>query len=109
MAASVTGLELDYEGSITVDSRLLEMAGMVPGEQVHVLNVNNGARFITYLIAAPPGSGQVILNGPAARLGAVGDKVIILSYAILDESQLPLTPTVVILDERNRPVHGSQP
>jgi len=78
--ATLTGTELDYEGSITIDENLLEKADILPGEQVHVLNINNGERFVTYTIAAPRGSGTVLLNGPAARRGTVGDKVIILSY-----------------------------
>ena len=78
--ATLTGTDLDYEGSITIDENLLEKADILPGEQVHVLNINNGQRFVTYAIAAPQGSGTVLLNGPAARLGTVGDKVIIISY-----------------------------
>ena len=78
--ATLTGTDLDYEGSITVDQNLLEKADILQGEQVHVLNINNGQRFVTYAISAPRGSGTVLLNGPAARLGTVGDKVIIISY-----------------------------
>ena len=78
--ATLTGTKLDYEGSITFDENLLEKADILLGEQVHVLNINNGERFITYTIAAPRGSGTVFLNGPAARRGEVGDKIIILSY-----------------------------
>ena len=75
--AALTGTDLNYEGSITIDENLLEKADILPGEQVHVLNINNGQRFVTYAISAPRGSGTVLLNGPAARLGTVGDKVII--------------------------------
>ena len=67
--ATLTGTELNYEGSIAIDAKLLKAADMLPGEQVHVLNVNNGSRLITYIIEAPAGSGTVLLNGPAARLG----------------------------------------
>jgi len=102
--ATITGLELDYEGSITVDRVLLDRADILPGEQVHVLNINNGVRFVTYAIAAPPGSGTVLLNGPAARLGEVGDKVIILSFYEMEEERAKhYQPTVVVLDSENRP------
>jgi len=105
--ATLTGTELDYEGSITVDQELLQRAGILPGEQVHVLNLNNGARLVTYAIVAPRGSGEVLLNGPAARLGATGDTVIILTYCLMDETEAAAhRPTVVHVDERNRPVDG---
>lgn len=100
----VTGLALEYEGSITVDQDLLDRAGMVPGEQVHVLNLNNGTRFVTYLIAGRAGSGEIILNGPAARLGEVGDQLIILTYGIVEDEELPYAPKVVVVDDRNRPL-----
>ena len=80
--ATLTGTELDYEGSIAIDRNLIEAAGLLPGEQVHVLNLSNGQRLITYVIEAPAGSGTMMLNGPAARLGVVGDKVVILAYAL---------------------------
>ena len=70
--ATVTGLELDYEGSIAIDPLLLEAADILPGEQVQVLNINNGERFITYAILGRRGSGQMMLNGPAARLAYRG-------------------------------------
>jgi len=105
--ATLTGTELEYEGSITVDQDLLDGAGILPGEQVHVLNLNNGARLVTYAIVAPRGSGEVLLNGPAARLGATGDRVIILSYCLLTESEaVAHQPTVVLVDARNRPLSG---
>jgi len=85
--ATVTALDLDYEGSITIDENLLDKADILPGEQVHVLNINNGQRFVTYAIAAPRGSGTVLLNGPAARLGTIGDKVIIISYCQVPADQ----------------------
>src|SRR5210317_411277 len=78
--ATLTGTELDYEGSIAIDRNLLDAADMLPGEQVQVLNLNTGSRLITYVIEAPAGSGTVLLNGPAARLGAPGDRVIVLTY-----------------------------
>jgi aspartate 1-decarboxylase len=103
--ATLTGTELDYEGSIALDRDLIQAANLLPGEQVHVLNLNNAARLITYVIEAPAGSGTVMLNGPAARLGAVGDKVVILSYAAVPEDEArALRPVVVFVDEKNRPV-----
>ena len=101
--ATLTGTELDYEGSIAIDHDLLEAADMLPGEQVQVLNLNNGARLITYVIDAPAGSGTMLLNGPAARLGVPGDLVIVLSYCAVSEEEAPsLKPTVVHVDEQNR-------
>ena len=102
--ATLTGTELNYEGSITVDRALLDRAGIHPGEQVHVLNVNNGNRLVTYAITAPRGSGTVLLNGPAARLGTVGDPVVILTYCHLSpEEARKHKPTVVLVDGKNRP------
>lgn len=106
--ATVTGTELDYEGSIAIDRDLLVAAGMLPGEQVQVLNFNNGERFITYVIEAPAGSGTMLLNGPAARLGTPGDKIIVLAYcAVSEEEARTIKPTVVHVDERNRLLGGS--
>lgn len=103
--ARVTGLALDYEGSITIDARLLALADIREGEQVQVLNLNTGDRFVTYAIAARPGSGTVVLNGPAARLGAVGDPVIVLAYAgVAEEEARRLKPRIVRVDSRNRPL-----
>jgi aspartate 1-decarboxylase len=103
--ATITGLELYYEGSVTIDRNLLEMADMLPGEQVQVVNLNNGERFVTYTIAGERDSGVIELNGPAARLAAVGDKVIIISYGHYEDSEArALEPIVVFLDEENRPV-----
>ncbi len=102
--ATLTGTDLDYEGSITIDEELLEKADMLPGEQVHVLNINNGERFITYAIAAPRGTGTVLLNGPAARRGMVGDKVVIISYCqVSAEEAKDLKAKVVFVDDENRP------
>ena len=77
--ARVTGLNLDYEGSITIDRKIMEEADILPYEQVQVLNINNGARFVTYAIKGEPDSGEICLNGAAARLGVEGDTIIILS------------------------------
>lgn len=102
--ATLTGTDLHYEGSITIDEDLLEAADILPGEQVQVLNLNNGARLITYAIVAPRGSGTVLLNGPAARMGMPGDIVIILTYCdVTDEEARALRPTVVLVNDKNRP------
>lgn len=103
--ATITGLELYYEGSITIDADLLEQANILPGEQVQVVNLNNGQRFVTYTIAGERNSGVMELNGPAARLAAVGDKIIVISYGNYDEEEAKvLNPIVLFLDENNRPV-----
>jgi len=100
--ARVTQADLHYEGSLTVDEELLEAAGIAPYEKVHVVNINNGARFETYTIIGKRGSRVVCLNGPAARLGQVGDQIIIITYAMLDENEANgHKPLVVILDEDN--------
>lgn len=101
--AVLTGCELHYEGSIGIDRTLLEAADIVPGEQVHVLNLSNGARLITYAIEAPVGSGTILLNGPAARLGALGDLVVIISYAQVPERAVPgYRAKIVHVDDKNR-------
>jgi len=101
--ATLTGTELDYEGSIAIDRTLIEAAGLLPGEQVHVLNLSNAQRLITYVIEAPAGSGTMMLNGPAARLGAVGDKVVLLAYATVDDAEArTFKPKIVHVDEKNR-------
>ena len=105
--ARLTGTELEYEGSITIDRSLLDAADMLPGEQVHVLNLSNASRIVTYVIEAPPNTGTVLLNGPAARLGQVGDQVIVLSYCELtDEEARAHRPRVVLVDEKNKPKTG---
>jgi aspartate 1-decarboxylase len=102
--ATLTGTELNYEGSITVDQDLLDEADILPYEQVQVLNLNSGARLITYAISAPRGSGTVLLNGPAARLGMPGDLVIILTYCDVSDEEAPaVKPKVVLVDGKNRP------
>ena len=104
--ARVTGTELHYEGSLTLDPYLMERAAILPWEQIQVVNVNNGERLETYVIPGKEsGNGEVVLNGPAARRGEVGDEVIIISYGHLEEAQARgYTPTVVRVDEKNRPV-----
>jgi aspartate 1-decarboxylase len=102
----VTSTELYYEGSLTLDPVLMDAAAMLPGERVQVVNLNNGERLETYLIRGrTPGNGEVVLNGPAARRGYVGDEVIILSYALMGpEDAAGHMPVVVVLDGQNRPV-----
>lgn len=99
----VTQAELYYEGSVTVDQALLDEAGILPYERVHIVNVNNGARLETYTIPAEAGSGTLCLNGPAARLAATGDEVILISYAqMTPEEALDHEATVVLVDEENQ-------
>ena len=103
--ATVTGADVHYVGSITVDAALMDAAGILPYERVQVVDVTNGARLETYVIPDPPCSGTVQLNGAAAHLVAVGDLVIIMSYVTIDEDQAPTwKPRVVLVDERNRVV-----
>jgi aspartate 1-decarboxylase len=105
----VTEANLNYEGSVTIDSDLMEAADILPHEQVQVLNVNNGERFDTYAIRGPRGSGVICLNGPAARLAHVGDLVIILTYASMEREELERhTPRVVMVDDRNR-IRSAEP
>jgi aspartate 1-decarboxylase len=100
----VTQCDLHYEGSISVDSALLERAGILPHEQVDVLNINNGNRFTTYAIPAPAGSGMIGINGAAARLAQKDDLVIIIAYARMDEAEAKVwQPRVVLVDSANRP------
>lgn len=100
--ATVTEANLEYEGSCTIDLDLLEKAKIAIHEQVHIVNVNNGERFITYVIPGERGSGTICLNGACARLAQVNDRVIIMSYALLtDEEAKSFQPTVFLLDEEN--------
>jgi len=100
--ATLTGSDLNYVGSITVDADLLEAADIREHEQVQVLDIDNGSRFETYTIEGPPGSGQVQVNGAAARLVHSGDKVIVVSYASYEESELDsYAPRVVHVDAAN--------
>ncbi|HWH13624.1 MAG TPA: aspartate 1-decarboxylase [Miltoncostaeaceae bacterium] len=101
--ATVTDANLNYVGSITVDMDLLDAADIRLYEHVHVVNINNGARFETYAIEGVRGSGTICLNGAAARLAQPGDLVIVLSYAQYEEAELEgYEPLVVHVDERNR-------
>lgn len=102
--ATVTDANLNYEGSLTVDEELLIASGIKPYEKVSVVNINNGARFETYIIKGKPGSGEICLNGAAARLGHPGDKIIIISYALMEEKEIPdnYEPRVVLVNEKNQ-------
>lgn len=100
---TVTERRLDYEGSMTVDSDLLKAADILPGEKVQVVDVNNGARFETYVLEGKAGSGVVCLNGGAARLAETGDLIIVIAYGIVDEKDLSAhRPKVVLVDRDNR-------
>jgi aspartate 1-decarboxylase len=101
--ATVTEADLTYEGSITVDQDLLDAAGILVYEQVDVLNINNGARFTTYTIPAPRGSGKICVNGAAARLVQPSDLVIICAYTHMQQEQAEKhKPVVVLMDEHNK-------
>ena len=101
--ARVTQVNLDYEGSITIDKSLMEASNILPFERVEVLNINNGARFSTYAIEGEADSGVIGINGAAARLVAKGDITIILSYCqVLDNEAMVMTPTMVYVDSKNR-------
>jgi aspartate 1-decarboxylase len=101
--ATVTEANLNYVGSITIDSALLEAVDMLPNERVQIVNNNNGARLETYIIPGPKGSGVICLNGAAARHVQPGDKVIIMSYAMMTEEEAKqIKPRVAVLDEENK-------
>jgi len=96
---TVTDANLNYIGSITIDSDLIEAANLLEGEKVQVININNGERFDTYVIPGERASGQICLNGPAARKVAIGDIIIILSYAIMEfEEAKNFKPTIIFPD-----------
>jgi aspartate 1-decarboxylase len=102
--ATITQCDLNYEGSISVDSALMERAGILPHEQVDVLNINNGERFTTYAIPGAAGSGTIGVNGAAARLAQKGDLVIIVAYARMEEAEAKsFQPRVLLVDANNKP------
>jgi aspartate 1-decarboxylase len=108
--AAVTQCDLNYEGSISVDTNLMERAGILPHEQVDVLNINSGSRFTTYAIPAPAGSGMIGINGAAARLAQKGDLVIIIAYARMNEADAKTwQPKVVLVDDANKPLADAPP
>jgi len=101
--ATVTEADLNYEGSITIDEDLIDAANLIANEKVEVLNINNGERFETYVIKGKRGSGQICLNGPAARKAIVGDIIIVVSYAVLTvEEAKNFKPTLVFPDSKNK-------
>ena len=101
--ATVTMAELYYEGSITVDKDLLAAADILPHEKVQVVNLNTGSRLETYALEGPSGSGMICLNGPAARLGSVGDQVIIIAYSQMSDEEARLhKPKVVLVNQDNK-------
>ena len=103
--ATVTEANLEYMGSITIDNDLIEMAGILPGERVQIVDNNNGNRLETYVIEGERGSGVICLNGAAARKVSVGDKVIIIAYAMMTpEEAQNFEPKVVMVDDNNKPL-----
>ena len=104
--ATVTDANLNYNGSITIDSKLLKLADIREFEKVNVVNLNNGQRFDTYAIAGKPESGEICVNGAAARLVHIGDMVIIMTYALMDDKELDShSPRVIQVDGKNVPTH----
>jgi aspartate 1-decarboxylase len=99
--ACITDKSPDYQGSLAVDERLLHAVGMRPFERIVVANIATGSRFETYIIPAPAESGTIALNGAAARLGEIGDRIIVMSFA-LAEPEEEVTPRIAVLDEKNR-------
>jgi aspartate 1-decarboxylase len=101
--AIVTETDLDYEGSLTLDEGLMKAADLVPFEQVHVFNISNGERFVTYLIKGKKDSGVVGVNGAAAHKASVGDRLIIVSYTIMDDEEISyFIPKIIVVDEENK-------
>ncbi len=101
--ATITDANLNYQGSITIDSDLMEAAGIYENEQVHVVDVNNGNRLVTYAISGIKGSGTICLNGAAARLVHTADKIIIMAYCQIEEIEAKsFKPRVIFLDENNK-------
>jgi aspartate 1-decarboxylase len=101
--ATVTEADLNYEGSLTIDSRLIESAGLLPFEQIMVYNISTGNRFDTYVIEGERGSGSICLNGAAARKGLPGDLIIIASYGLYSEDEIAEGKSIIVwVDEKNR-------
>ena len=102
----LTDCNLNYEGSISIDTDLLHAADILPGEQVQVLNVNNGQRIVTYAIEAEAGTGTILLNGPAARAGMPGDVLVIITYCQLDSAEIAShKPQIIRVDKNNKPIY----
>lgn len=107
--ATVTGADLHYAGSITIDRRLIDLAGLLPHQQVQVYNISNGNRFETYVIEGAAGSGTIQINGAAAHLAGIGDLVIIAAYADMPRAEAGRwQPRIVLLDADNRPIEAPQ-
>jgi aspartate 1-decarboxylase len=105
--AKITSADLNYEGSLTLDGGLMAAADLLPYEEVQVVNIHTGDRFVTYVISGAAGSGVVQLNGAAARLGMPGDLVIIMAFADVDDADVAITdPAIVFVDGANRVVAG---
>ncbi|MDF0492937.1 MULTISPECIES: aspartate 1-decarboxylase [Bradyrhizobium] len=105
--ASVTEADLHYEGAVSIDRALLDAAGIVINERIEIYNIETGARFATYVVEAPRGSGIISLNGAAARLALPGDKVTIVAYASFDEEEAKtFKPRIVLVDRENRILPG---
>ncbi|MBW3637180.1 MAG: aspartate 1-decarboxylase [Armatimonadetes bacterium] len=103
--ATVTQADLNYVGSLTIDADLMEICDILPNEQIHIVNVTNGHRMVTYAIVGERGSGVMCLNGAAARHGQKGDIIIAMTYAhYSDEEARALQPKIVVVDEENRPI-----
>jgi aspartate 1-decarboxylase len=108
--ATVTGINMDYEGSIVVDSALMEEVRLYPHEKVLVANISTGDRFETYVIPGERGSGSIELNGATARLGQIGDRIIIFSFAVMSEDEAEThSPRIIQLDDNNRVIARSFP
>ena len=100
--ATVTATEIDYEGSIAIDQDLLDRVDIQPYEQVHIYNINSGSRFITYVITAERGSGTFSINGAAARLAQINDRIIVAAYGNIDTEKESRQPKVLLLDATNK-------
>ena len=103
--AQVTSVSIDYEGSIEIDEDLMDEVGITTYEQVHVFNLNNGHRFVTYVIPGKRGDRVISINGAAARLAQINDRIIIVAYGIIDIDQESIIPKVLILNEKNQVVY----
>ena len=103
--ARVTDIRIDYEGSVEIDEDLMDEIEISTYEQVHVFNINNGNRFITYAIPGKRGDRTISINGAAARLAQINDRIIIVAYGIIDISQEKIVPKVLILNEKNQVVY----
>lgn len=102
---TVTGGDLNYEGSITIDSRLMDLARIAPYEQVHIYNITSGHRFVTYAIPGRPESGEIIINGAAVHRASAGDIIIVAAYGLLDvDESVSHQPVIVKVDGKNHPI-----